>query len=178
MLALSASDLAFGKENTPDGSQLAAVALGHRVKAISALNCAITVGLDRFEQANAMLATCFALLFQSTLINDGLIEYMTFFRGTIALSIQMGVRRMKFLFQNLFGGQSFQQIEGAISSAPLIKPEVVAACCRSFERFAHLCRSNIETEVYTILYGIAQSLRTSSRDGKPSVSSILSSFVF
>jgi hypothetical protein len=169
MLALSASDLASGKEHTPEGSQLISTALGHRVKAISALNCAISVGLDRFEQANAMLATCFALLFQSTLLDDGLIEYMTFFRGTIALSIQMGCRRMKFLFQNLFGDQGFKKIDSAISSTPLIKPEVVAAACRSFERFSHLCRSKVETEVYTILYGIAQSLRASSRDGKSSL---------
>lgn len=166
MLALSASDLAAGKEQTPDGSQLTSVALAHRVKAISALNDAITVGIHRFEQGNAMLATCFVLLFQSTLIDDGLVEYMTFIRGTIAVGIQMGCKRMKFLFDNLFGDQSFKQVAEAISATALIKPEVVAAACRSFERFSHMCQSKIEVEVYTILFGIARSLTSSSRDGK------------
>jgi hypothetical protein len=166
MLALSASDLATGNVQTTDRSQLTSTALAHRVQAISALSNAIASGIDRFEQGNAMLATCFVLLFQSTLIEDGLVEYMTFIRGTLAVGIQMGSKRMKFLFQNLFGDEGLKHIDSAISASPLIRSEVVESACRSFERFQHLCQSKIEIEVYTILFGIAQSLRRSSREGE------------
>jgi hypothetical protein len=166
MLALSASDLASSSVQTGDRLQLTSTALAHRVQAISALSNAITSGIDCFEQGNAILATCFVLLFQSTLVDDGLVEYITFIRGTIAVGIQMGSKRMKFLFQNLFDDESLKQLDSAISASPLIRSEVVESACRSFEQLQHLCQSKIEIEVYTILFGIAHSLISSPRDGE------------
>jgi len=88
MLALSASELASSRTSTQSqSSELTNTGLGHRVKAITALNTAISASIQSFEQGNAMLATCFILLFQSVLMDDGLIEYMSFIRGVIAVSI-------------------------------------------------------------------------------------------
>jgi len=88
MLALSASDLANSRTSSDSqASELTNTGLGHRVKAISALNTAIGAPLQSFKQGNAMLATCFVLVFQSVLMDDGLIEYMSFIRGVIAVSI-------------------------------------------------------------------------------------------
>jgi len=88
MLALSASELAISPtSNEIYSSQLTHIGLDYRVKAITALSVAISTPLKSFEQANAMLATCFVLLFQSVLMEDGLIEYMSFIRGVIAVSI-------------------------------------------------------------------------------------------
>lgn len=100
MLALSASELATTTDPTP---QMNSVALTHRVKAISSLNTAISRGIAGFEEGNAMLASCFALLFQSCLLEDGLIEFMMFIRGTVSVGFTMGSRRMKILFDRLFG---------------------------------------------------------------------------
>lgn len=166
MLALSASDLASGDVQPADRQQLISVALAHRVKAISALHNAIAAGIDDYKRGNAMLATCFALVFQSTLIDDGLVEYMTFIRGTISVSVQMGMKKMKFLFLHLFGSSGLDQIDSALSEIPLIKAEVVASCCRSFDRFEHLCQSAVEREIWSNLVDIARSLRVSSRDGE------------
>lgn len=171
MLALAASDLATGNGNISpsDRSQLTSVALGHRVKAISTLNNAIAYGIEDFRRGNAMLATCFALIFQSTLIEDGFIEYMTFIRGTIAVGIQMGMSKMKFLFMNLFGDQGGGGSNGlgpALAATPLIEPAVAASSCRSFERFEHLCQTKVEKEIHTLLYNTACSLKISSQEGK------------
>lgn len=163
MLALSASDLASSQEQTPEGTELTSTALAHRVKAITALNSAITAGIGRFDQGNAMIATCFALLFQSTFFDDGLVEYMSFIRGTTAVCIQMGINRMRFLFDNLLGDENIDQ---TLMTAPLVTPEAAAAACRSFEQFQHLCQSETEIQVYTVLVAIARSLEISSRDGK------------
>jgi len=89
MLALSASDLADPNNgrDIQSAADLTNTALNYRVKAITALKRALSAPQQSFEQGNAMLATCFSLLFQSVLLDDGLIEYMTFIRGVIAVSV-------------------------------------------------------------------------------------------
>ena len=98
MLALSASGIACYTDET----YLNLTAMTHRVKAIEALNTAVARGLSSFEQGNAMIATTFCLLFQSALLNDGLGEYMSFIRGTVAIGIQMVIKGYKFMFTKLY----------------------------------------------------------------------------
>lgn len=163
MLALSGSELACTTDPTPE---MHSTALTHRVKAISALNSAVARGIQSYEEGNAMLATCFSLLFQSCLLEDGLMEYMMFIRGTVSIGFSMGARRMKFIFERIFDDQQLNQVDPSMHAAPLINADVVASACRSFERFKHLCKRKVEIDVYVILSGIANSLITSSRDGK------------
>ena len=162
MLALAASELATTTDPTP---LMHSTALTHRVKAISSLNTAISNGITCYEEGNAMIASCFSLFFQSCLLEDGLIEYMTFIRGTVSIGFNMGYRRMRFLFDKLFDNQQFDQVEPMVEAAPLMMPEVVMAANRSFERFEHLCVEKVEKDVYGVLIGIARALITSSRDG-------------
>ncbi|KAL2159135.1 hypothetical protein VTH06DRAFT_2567 [Thermothelomyces fergusii] len=42
-----------------------------------------------FEEGDALMATCFALTYQSVLLEDGMAEYMTFIRGIIIVAIQI-----------------------------------------------------------------------------------------
>jgi hypothetical protein len=163
MLALSASELACSTDPTP---QMNSTALTHRVKAISSLNTAISQGISCYEEGNAMLATCFTLLFQSCLIEDGLTEYMMFIRGTVSVGMQMGMKGMTFLFEKIFDAEQLEQVDPLMKKADLIESRVVQAACRSFESMAHLCTNNLELEAYKILYGIARALITSSRDGE------------
>jgi hypothetical protein len=163
MLALAASELA---EQHPESSQLSCTAMSHRVKAIGALNTAISSGMTHFEQGNAMLATCFTMIFQSVLIEDGLAEYLTFIRGTIVVGIQMGIKKMHILFDRLFGDRDLESIDPKMKAASLIEPELVRIAIRSLEKIAPLCKSRLEIEVYGMLLSIARALVTSSRDGK------------
>jgi hypothetical protein len=167
MLALSASDIAC---NTEDKG-LAVVAMTHRVKAIEAFNLAVGQGLTTYEQGNAMLATCFALLFQSTLLNDGLSEYMSFIRGCIAIGIQMATKRFKFMFVKLFGDDQLEELDPLLQNAGLIDPHVVSLACRSLEKMAPLCKTKVELSVYALLLSMARNLVTSSRDGLCLISS-------
>jgi len=163
MLALAASDLA---EQYPESSHLSCTAMSHRVKAIGALNAAISSGMSHFEQGNAMLATCFTMIFQSVLIEDGLAEYLTFIRGTIVVGVQMGMKRMHVLFDQLFENRDMEKIDPRMKAAPLIEPELVRVAIRSLEKLAPLCKSKVEIEVYGGLLSIARALVTSSRDGE------------
>ncbi len=165
MLALAASELASSEQCS---RQLLNAALTHRTKSISALNAAIQRGVNSFEEGNAMLATCFSLLFQSTLIADGLVEYMTFMRGTIVLLTQMCGLRMRVLFDRTEEYQGLQPENPGIlvpNDGPIIHPEIVAGACKSFEKFEGLCTTDCEIMLYNALYDIACSLHTASAAG-------------
>lgn len=161
MLALSASDIVCYTED----KSLTVTAVTHRAKSIEALNAAVSRGLTTFEQGNAMLATCFVLLFQSTLLNDGLGEYMSFLRGCIAIGMQMGLKRMRFLFTKLWGDENLEAIDPVLQKAPLIEPQVVSMACRSLEKMGPLCKTKVELKMYGLILSMARNLVTSSRDG-------------
>ncbi|KAG9229064.1 hypothetical protein BJ875DRAFT_211741 [Amylocarpus encephaloides] len=164
MLALSASDLADLEPNPVISKELSCKAMGHRVSAISALNNAISEGLRNYEEANAMLATCFSLLFQSVMIEDGLAEYMSFIRGTVTVGIQMGINKYPVLFKTLFEGNGEAAVDPAMLAAPLISPTLVRGALGSLERICPLCKHPVELEIYGMLLATARALITSSRD--------------
>jgi hypothetical protein len=164
MLALAASDLVH-TETCPH--QMRNTALSHRVKSITALNAAVQRGVNCLEEGNAMLATCFSLLFQSTLIDDGLVEYMTFIRGTIIIGSQMRFKQMRFLFDQLFKDKQLEQSEAVNNDAPMIQQDVVLGAYQSLEKFQHLCQTKLETEIYAVLFNVAHSLITSGDGESP-----------
>ena len=162
MLALSASDIL---ESSPSqaNSELECVAMSHRVKAISSLNEAIGKPIASVEEGNAIIATCFSLLFQSTLINEGLVEYMTFIRGIVVVSMHMGEKNIAFLFEHLF--DQAQVVESELAESPLIDPEHARRACRSLELFYPLVQNAREKELYGHLLSTARALFTSSQAG-------------
>jgi hypothetical protein len=172
MLALSASDLADTSPSPSTSIALKSTALSYRIKAITSLNLAISQPITSAEKGNAMLATCYNLLLQSVLIEDGLIEYMTFIRGTIAVSIHMGINHIKFLFQHMFNQEEIA--EAYMKDLPLIQPDLAHECCRSLENICNLVTNPREVEYYSHLLSAARNLFTSSSDGNtPHISSPL-----
>ena len=139
------------------------MAMSHRVKAISSLNEAIGKPIQSVEQGNAMIATCFSLLFQSTLIDDGLVEYMTFVRGVLVVSLHMGQKNIAFLFEHMF--DQAHVIESELTDSPLIDPNHARRACRSLEMLCPLVQNVREVELYGHLLSAARALFTSSRDG-------------
>jgi hypothetical protein len=174
MLALSASDIA---ESNPSSAspELGCVAMSHRVKAITSLNETIGKPIQSVEHGNAMIATCFSLLFQSTLIDDGIVEYMTFVRGVVVVSMHMGQKNIGFLFEHMF--DQAQVVESELTESPLIDPEHARRACRSLELLRPLVQNAREVEFYGHLLSAARALFTSSRDGmSPSSCSIAAIF--
>lgn len=162
MLGLSASDISVTPTMTSD---LTCSAMSHRVQAIKSLNQALSNGLHTAEEGNAMLATCYALLFQSVLIDDGLSEFMSFLRGILVVASNMGCKRMKFLFHSFLGSEQFAMMEPHLDGAPGLNPELVDAACRSLEAFSSLCQQNYEKIYHDTLLKTARALFTSSREG-------------
>ena len=124
MLGLSASDLTTKVTQT---TELTCSAMSHRVQAITSLNQALSNGLHTFEEGNAMLATCYVLLFQSVLLDDGLAEYMSFIRGCVLIAQNMGCKRMKFLFHSFLGTDSLAKLDPHLKEGPEVNPGPVDA---------------------------------------------------
>ncbi len=170
MLALSASDLANEAHENRD---LITISISHRIKSIESLNKAVATGIKSWQQGNAMIATCFALLFQSVLMNDGLSEYISFLRGIMAVGMQMGQRHMKFVFTKLWGEEQRLARSSELDGAPLINNELVSMACRSLEKMFPLCRTKTEIGMYGLLLSMARSLVTSSKEGKSMVNTFI-----
>jgi hypothetical protein len=165
MLGLSASDL---KERSIMTSEITYCAMAHRVQAIKSLNRAMSNGLHTFEEGNAMLATCYVLLFQSVLLEDGLGEYMSFIRGCVLIAQNMGCRRLKFLFHSVNGTESLAKMDPHLKESSEVNPEPVNAGCKSLEAFEPLCQLEYQKTFHNSLLKIARALYTSSRNGKKS----------
>jgi hypothetical protein len=163
MLALSASDIAaIPSQHT---SELIQSAIIHRVLAIKLFNRALSTGLHSFEEGNAMLATCYLLVFQSILIDEGLDEHLTFIRGCVLVSLQMGYKGLKFLFQNLLSNNELEKIRPHFQGTPPIDLGPVDAAYASLEAFWHLCERESEKKFHGYLLEVVRSLYLSSGDG-------------
>lgn len=80
MLALGASNLAL---LTPSSAELRDTAMSHRVKAVGLLNQALCRPALTREEGDARFAAFMVLTFQSTCMEDGLIDFLTMLRGCI-----------------------------------------------------------------------------------------------
>ncbi len=164
ILGLAASELSSDDQRDPS---LLAAAMAHRVKAIKALKRAIAGAsrADTFEEGNALMATCFALTFQSVLLDDGMIEYMTFIRGVIIVSIQMYCKGAKFLFGNFLGEAATQALEPFMQQVPVIETSWTDAAALSIRALEPLCKHEIERGYQQGLAHIAEQLYVSSWSG-------------
>jgi hypothetical protein len=163
MLALSASDIKA--TSSQQSSEIAQSAIFHRTLAIKSFNRALSTGLNNFEEGNAMLATCFILLYQSAMIDEGLTEYLTFVRGCVLIPLQMGGKHLKFLFQNLFTEDEIEKSRPYLQDMPAVDPMSVDAAYASIEAFRPLCKREEEKNMNESLLELVRSFYLSSCDG-------------
>lgn len=97
ILGLAASEL------IASDASLAEAAMAHRLKSIQAIKRKLAESNQgiTYAEGNALIATCFALTFQSVILEDGMTEYMAFIRGVIIVVIQMWKAGVNFMFKHL-----------------------------------------------------------------------------
>jgi hypothetical protein len=121
-------------------------AMTHRFRAIRAIKKRLADVPRRgtsHDEANAMLATCFALTFQSTLLDDGAAEFMTFIRGIVIVSMQMHLKGIRPLFRNLEAADSDAILSPRMELLPLIDPAWAAMAVASLDALAPLCARGV-----------------------------------
>ncbi|KAL5083394.1 hypothetical protein Trisim1_001498 [Trichoderma cf. simile WF8] len=159
ILGYAASELMHADSN------LAPVAMGHRIKAIKAIKKRLTETskMDTtYEEANALVATCFALTFQSVSLEDGLAEYMTFIRGIVIVGMQMMFKSIKPLFSNLFESNNDDVLAPLMEGLPLIQKGWAETAVESITNLGPLCTHQVEIEYHEKLMTIASHLLTNS----------------
>lgn len=149
-------------------SSLAPVAMNHRIKAIKAIKKRLTDASKietTYEEANALVATCFALTFQSVSLEDGLAEYMTFIRGIVIVGMQMMFKSIKPLFSNLFESNQDEVMAPYMEGLPLIEKGWAEAAVESITNLGPLCTRQVEIEYHEQLLNVASQLLTNSFEG-------------
>lgn len=149
-------------------SSLAPVAMNHRIKAIKAIKKRLTDASKMettYEEANALVATCFALTFQSVSLEDGLAEYMTFIRGIVIVGMQMMFKSIKPLFSNLFESNQDEVMAPYMEGLPLIEKGWAEAAVESITNLGPLCTRQVEIEYHEQLLNVASQLPTNSFEG-------------
>lgn len=117
------------------------------------------------ETGNAMLATCYVLVFQSSLISDGFPEFMSFIRGCMVVAFQMGMKRMKFIFENMMPDDQLGVIGPSLELHPGLASSVTDPVIESLRNFEHLMMKPYEKEFFSALMQIAVKSQESSRGG-------------
>ncbi|KAI1447509.1 hypothetical protein F5Y02DRAFT_29440 [Annulohypoxylon stygium] len=158
ILGLAASDL---MQQDPS---LVTFAMIHRLKAIKAIKKTLNEApkSNSFEEGNALVATCFALTFQSVILDDGMTEFMTFIRGIVLVSMQMVTKGTRPLFSNLQQSDPQKLLKPIIESIPPISSTFIMSASHSIRGLAELCRSDLEIQYQQFLVGIVDALPTSS----------------
>lgn len=102
-------------------------AMAHRLKAIKAVKRSLAEGgkggegKDMFKEGNALMATCFVLTFQSVMLEDGMVEYMTFIRGIIIVAIQMYIKGARLMFGEYLGDAPAEKLKSYMEEVPLVE---------------------------------------------------------
>ncbi|KAI1825710.1 C6 zinc finger protein [Xylaria intraflava] len=158
ILGLAASDLM-----TQDPS-LVTFAMAHRLKAIKAIKKRLTdvPKTNTFEVGNALLATCYALTFQSVMLDDGMAEFMTFCRGIIIVAIQMRCKDVKFIFSDFLGDAQITALQPLMEAIPPIQQDWTNMAVASIAALEPLCKQKVEIEYHQLITDMAKALYDSS----------------
>ncbi|GFF44556.1 hypothetical protein IFM58399_07320 [Aspergillus lentulus] len=155
ILALSSSHLAL-----LTGSALPVEALRHRQRALRGLNEAMSQAPGEASDADAMLAACYILTFQSSYMLDGLSDYIMMLRGCGLVTTLM-------LQQNLHGSFSIdanshiKYMEAQFGRFPTIDSRIASDGIRSLHLVKPLLRHPVEEVFYQLLVDVLVSVQQS-----------------
>ncbi|KAF7559878.1 hypothetical protein G7046_g4262 [Stylonectria norvegica] len=142
-------------------------AMSHRVKAIKAIKNRLGESASSavtYEEANAMVATCFALTFQSVSLEDGLAEFMTFIRGIMVVNIQMMYRGIKPIFSNLMEQDQDRLLSPYMECLPLLQKGWTDSAKQAIQNLQTLCLEQVEITYRQMLVAIVEKLYVNSWD--------------
>jgi hypothetical protein len=159
LLGLAASHLTITSDSDYSSS-----ALSHRFLAIKGLNEALSITPRTGHDGDALLASCYALTFQSSYMTDGLQEFLTFLRGCNLVSAQLTKENVKVSFDFASNNRSKNLLPR--DDLPAINPDFVQEAASSLELLPSVIQeSDINFELYNALNDCVQSSICRSQEG-------------
>jgi hypothetical protein len=160
ILGLAASHLEL-----TTGADLHSVAIQHRVLAIKGSNEAISKPRRSGSDADALLGACYALVFQSAYMRDGLPEFFQMVRGCSLLSEQLKSENVPMAFF-LTEKDHFHYMEDKLQDLPVISRELVDGAERSLAALPPLFHKPSHSHFYQLLIAVIEALNHGSLGGK------------
>ena len=164
ILGLAASHLEL-----TTGADLHSVAIHHRVLAIKGSNAAISKPSRSGSDADALLGACYALVFQSVYMRDGLPEFFQMVRGCSLLSEQLKSENVPMAFF-LTEKDHFQYMEDKLLDLPVISKELIDGAENSLAALPPLFSQPSHPHFYQLLTAVIEALNLGSLGGKFSCS--------
>jgi hypothetical protein len=160
LLGLAASHLTITSE-----SGHSSLALSHRFLAIKGLNKALSKTPRTGHDGDALLASCFALTFQSSYMADGLLEFLTFLRGCKVVTAQLAKENVKISFDVALSDHSCASLP-QVDGDPAINTDIIQGATSSLESMLNIIQEgDINLEFYNLLKDCVRTGRYSSQAG-------------
>jgi hypothetical protein len=160
ILGLAASHLQL-----TTGMELHSVALQHRVLAMKGFNEALSQSKRTGSDADALLDACYALVFQSAYMSDGLLDFFTMVQGCSLLSEQLKSEQVPMAFF-LAEKDHFHYMEDKLLDLPVISRELVDGAERSLAVLPPLFTQPCHPHFYQLLVAVIEALKLGSLGGK------------
>ncbi|KAF4227768.1 hypothetical protein CNMCM8980_002215 [Aspergillus fumigatiaffinis] len=155
ILALSSSHLAL-----LTGSALPVEALRHRQRALRGLNEAMSRAPSETSDADAMLAACYILTFQSSYMLDGLSDYIMMLRGCGLVTGLMLQRNLHGSF-SIDANSHIKYMEAQFGRFPTIDSRIASDGIRSLNLVKPLLGRPVEEVFYQLLVDVLVSVEQS-----------------
>jgi hypothetical protein len=160
VLGIAASHL-----NGFSSSQLHSEALSHRLLAIKGLNEALSTPPKSSADADAMLATCYALATQSTFMHDSIREFFTMLRGAQLIMAQQWPKKLGTVFQSLDSHEQLQVACSRLKVPRVIDTELIEEAKGSLMQIWPLCTTDAHRMVLQAALDVIHALNISSQKG-------------
>ena len=168
VLALGASHLS---RLIPDGTEFARLSHMHQNLAIRGFQRALTKTPRVHGDLDALLGTCYALVFQATHMNDGLQDFWTMIRGCILIDHEITKEQAETAFH--FGDEWRKRLtEPWLDQIPPIYPSILQEGQKSFKALEPLVCSKTDARLYNVLLDTLDNMMTSTRSGFETFGSI------
>ncbi|KAI8417480.1 hypothetical protein FOFC_00035 [Fusarium oxysporum] len=157
MLGLAASHLSLSGD-----TDYTAQALSHRVHAITLLNQALSKPCKSKVEADARIATVMTLIFQSSYMFEGMVEFIIMIRGCRAVSDAILPRLENSLFEG-FTAESHNKHVLSLNPVDVVEEiaDILGDGLISVRRLRPICQSVIEVKYLGILERILEIAKSS-----------------
>ena len=146
------------------GENLASSAIHHRILAIKGSNDAMSHPQRSGSEADALLASCYLLAFQSSYMKDGLSEFFRTIRGCILVSDQLRAEKLPMSFY-ISGKVHFNFMQERLLDLPVIHEELIAGAKESLLAVQPQLDRPSNLQFYQGLYDTVEAAPRSSLQG-------------
>lgn len=152
------------------GANCSSQALSHRVKAIRALNTALTNPPASTAEADARFAALFALVFQASCMPDGMTEFLAMTKGCHIIYHTSMLTMDDSLFGSFARESYADSVRRLIGAPPLVldaeQELMIRRFLRSLRALGPLCKSPLEVRFLAATERIARTAAISAARGQ------------